>query len=136
MTQKLKPLKIIHIALCIGLSLAYILIGNLTDLDNLSFPDIETDSLIYLAIPVVALFLSNFLYKNKVKEMNTKESLDKNISTYQTACILRWAIVEGAAFVLLFLKPDFVIFGILLVIYLITLYPSQDRMEFEMKSRA
>ncbi len=135
MTEKIKPLKIIHIALSLGLSLAYVLIGNLTNLDNLSLPDIETDSLIYLAIPIVALFLSSFLYKNKVKEMNTKESVDMNFATYQTACILRWAIIEGAAFMLLFLKPDFILFGILLIVYLITLYPSKDRMEFDMTSR-
>ncbi len=136
MTQKITPLKIIHIALCLGLTLAYVFIGNITNLKNLSLPNIYTDSLIYLAIPIVALFLSSFLYKNKVKEMNTKESVDKNLATYQTACILRWAIVEGAAFMLLFLKPDFIILGILLVVYLITLYPSKDRMEFEMTPRA
>lgn len=136
MNEKLKPFKIIHIGLCIGLSLAYVFIGNLTDLDNLDLPDIEKDSLIYLAIPIVALFLSNFLYKIKVKEINTSTSIDKNLATYQTACILRWAIVEGAAFILLFLKPDMILFGILLTVYLITLYPSIDRMEFEMTSRA
>lgn len=135
MNKKIKPLKIIHLALCIGLSLAYIIIGNLTDLNNLSVPDIETDSLIYLAIPIVALFLSSFLYKNKIKEMNSQESVDKNLATYQTACILRWAIIEGAAFMLLFLKADFILFGVLLIVYLITLYPSKDRMEFEMTSR-
>lgn len=40
---------------------------------------------------------------------------------------MRWAILEGAAFLILFLKPDFVLFGLLIIIYLIFLRPTEER---------
>ncbi len=41
------------------------------------------------------------------------------MAIYQTAAIVRWAILEGAAFIILILKEDFILFGILIVLYLI-----------------
>ncbi len=44
---------------------------------------------------------------------------------YQTASLIRWVIIEGAAFFILFSNPDFVILGILLIGYLIYLRPTE-----------
>jgi hypothetical protein len=53
--------------------------------------------------------------------------LEDKLPVYQTASIIRWAILEGVAFIILILKPDFLIFGILVIIYLIFLRPTEEK---------
>lgn len=132
MNEKIKTLKIIHFGLCAGLGVSYFIIGDLLHLENLHLPDVTADALIYIAIPIMAIFLSNFLYKLQLKQIDKKKTLDENFAAYQTACIIRWAVIEGAAFMLLFIKPDFIIFGIVLIAFLIFLHPSEDRMRADL----
>lgn len=129
MQQKLKTLRVIHLALCAGLIMAYIIIGQITSLDALKLPEMDNDSIIYLLIPFMAFSVSNVLFKMQLKKANPKASLEENLPVYQTASIMRWAILEGAAFILLILKKEFILFGILLIVYLITIHPTEDRIK-------
>ena len=83
--------------LCSGVVVAYILAGNITT-ETLSLQGINVGHLPYLAVPVLALFLSNFMFKSQLKQVNTKLNIEDNLGIYQTASIIRWAILEGAAF--------------------------------------
>ena len=40
---------------------------------------------------------------------------------------MRWAILEGGAFLILFMKPDLLIFGIVLILYLVVLRPTEQK---------
>ena len=133
MTEKLKTIKTIHLAICAGVIIAYFMIGDLSSLENLKMPSIDKASVIYLLIPISSIFLSNFLYKYQVNNIDSKLKLEEKIPFYQTASIIRLAILEGAAFLILFLKPDFLIFGILIIVYIIFLRPTetQFRKDFE-----
>jgi hypothetical protein len=79
------------------------------------------------------------LGKLKRKLLNINTDIDKKLKTeekipyYQTASIIRLAILEGAAFLILFLKPDFLLFGILIILYIIFLRPTEQqfRRDFE-----
>lgn len=133
MTQKLKIIKIIHLAICAGIIIAYVIIGDLTNLDNLEMPTIDSESMLYLLIPVASIFLGNFLYKSQINNADPKLSLEEKIPYYQTATIIRLAILEGAAFIILLLKPDLILFGILIIGYIIFLRPTENqfRNDFE-----
>ena len=133
MTEKLKTIKTIHLAICAGVIIAYFMIGDLSSLENLKMPSIDKASVIYLLIPISSIFLSNLLYKSQVKNIDSKLKLEEKIPFYQTASIIRLAVLEGAAFLILFLKPDFLIFGILIIVYIIFLRPTetQFRKDFE-----
>ena len=133
MTEKLKTIKTIHLAICAGVIIAYFMIGNLSSLENLKMPSIDKASVIYLLIPISSIFLSNLLYKSQVNNIDSKLKLEEKIPFYQTASIISLAILEGAAFLILFLKPDFLIFGILIIVYIIFLRPTetQFRKDFE-----
>ena len=133
MTEKLKTIKTIHLAICAGVIIAYFMIGDLSSLENLKMPSIDKASVIYLLIPISSIFLSNLLYKSQVNNIDSKLKLEEKIPFYQTASIIRLAILEGAAFLILFLKPDFLIFGILIIVYIIFLRPTetQFRKDFE-----
>lgn len=126
MKEKLKTIKIIHLAICAGVIIAYFMLGDLNSLNSLKMPTIDSSSVVYLSIPFIAFFLSNFLFKSQLKNVDPKLSLDDKFGTYQTASLVRWAVLEGAAFMILFYNKDFLIFGILIIIYLIFLMPTED----------
>ena len=129
MNQKLKTLQIIHLSICAGVILGYVILGDFSP-EVLQMPIVDSNSVIYAIIPLIAFVFSNFIFRSQINKIDAKVSFDEQFPLYQTASIVRWAILEGAAFVLLILKKDFILFGILLIVYLLLLFPS----EFKVKS--
>lgn len=127
MTEKIKTLQIIHLAVCAGTILAYFLLGELSIEKLKNIPVIDSSSIVYIFIPILAFVLSTFLFKSQLKQIDPKLKTEDKLPVYQTASIMRWAVLEGAAFLILFLKPDFILFGILIIIYLIFLRPTEER---------
>ncbi len=138
LNEKFKPLKIIHGALVLGVSLAYYFMGNEQFANLFDFPEVETESLVYILIPLFAFLASRILFRqvlHKGKDVNDVRKpikLENHFAAYQTACLIRWAVLEGAAFILLFLKPDFIVFGILLILYMAFLRPSKEELKREL----
>ncbi|MEX6627059.1 MFS transporter [Tenacibaculum salmonis] len=122
--QKIKTLKIIHLALIAGVTLAYFLMG---DFKNILKIEIDDASLIYSFIPAVAYVLSNFIFKNTLKGIKKESTDDEKFAIYQSASIFKWAILEIACFLILLLKPDFILFGVILLFYMILLAPKEDK---------
>ena len=129
MIKQLKVAKLIHLALLMGLLLAYFLLGNL---DNVTPSTIDMASMVYVLIPLGAIAASFILFKSLVSKIDPKLPLEEKIVPYQSALIVRWAILEGAAFVILFLKPDFILFGFLIIIYFMTLRPTKEKLESDL----
>ncbi|WP_299107127.1 MFS transporter [uncultured Winogradskyella sp.] len=133
MAEKLKIVKIIHLAICAGVIFAYILLSDLSVLADLKFPVIDGSSYIYLMIPVIAILAGNYLYKSQIKKVDSNLKLEDKIPFYQIATIMRLALLEGAAFLILFVKPDFIVFGMLIILYIISIRPTENqfRKDFE-----
>ena len=129
MEKQIKVLKIIHLALLTGVTLAYIFVG---DLFNLSMPKLEGENLYYIFIPAIAVLASNFLFKNALSKIEHNNSKEEKLMQYQTASIMRWAILESGAFLILFLKPELAIFGLLLLLYLLLVRPTKEKIENEL----
>lgn len=131
MEEKLKTIKIIHLALCAGLVMAYILVGNVTSI-NFNMPPLNQSNIIFVLIPVVAYILSNFMFKTQLKNIDRTLKPEDNMAAYQTASLIRWAILEGAAFIILVLNKDFVLFGVLIVLYLALIHPTAHRIQSDL----
>ncbi|WP_435624000.1 MFS transporter [Flagellimonas sp.] len=129
MNEKLQSLKIIHIALCVGVTLAYFFLGDLQTLEFLNVPKIDSTSFIYLLIGFCAMFLGNMVYNQRLKTVDPKSKFEERIAPYMTASIIRWAILEGAAFLILFLKKEFLVVGLFLIVYMIFTRPSSEGMK-------
>ncbi|MBL7559676.1 MFS transporter [Olleya sp. YSTF-M6] len=129
MQEQLKIFKIIHIALVVGIIMAYFFLGNLSDFSQLKMPEINNENMIYLAIPIVAFLLSNLLFKRLVSKIESNLSLKQKLVAYQSATIVRYAILEGAAFIILIIFPEFIVFGILLIVYMALLRPTEQRIK-------
>ena len=109
------------------------IVGDIS-LETLQVPTVDSASIIYLAIPVLAFVLSSILFKAQLKQIDPKLKLEDKLPIYQTASIMRWAVLEGAAFIILFLKPDFILFGILLIIYLLFLRPTEEKINNDLSN--
>ena len=131
MNEKIKVLQIIHLAICAGTIIAYLFIAQLS-LESLQINITDSSDLLYFAIPILAFFLSNFLYKSQLKQVDPKLKLENNLPIYQTASIIRWAILEASALLILFLKQDLLLLGILIIVYLVFLRPTEDRIVSEL----
>lgn len=129
MEQQLKVFKIIHLGLISGLILAYYFLGDLGNLKELAFPTINSENYIYLFIPIAAFIISNLLFKHFVSKIDDNLSVQQKLVSYQSASIIRWAILEGAAFMILFIYPEFILFGLLLIVYLALLIPTETRIK-------
>lgn len=134
MNEKIKTLQIIHLAVCAGTILVYFFVGELSIEKLKTIPSINSSSAIYLSIPVLAFVLSTFLFRSQLKQVDPKLKTEDKFPIYQTASITRWAILEGAAFLILFLKSDFVLFGVLIIIYLVFLRPTEERINNDLNN--
>ena len=126
MKEKIKTLRLIHLALLIGMIVAYTILGELYKLEFLMFPQVDTSSILFLVVPMAAIFMSNMLFKQQLKQADKRTPLEEKMGLYQTASIIRWAILEGAAFLVLFLKPEFIVVGLLVILYFAFLRPSEN----------
>lgn len=126
MSQKIKTLQNIHLAICAGIIIIYFTVGNLS-IETLTIKTIDSSEIVFVAIPFLAFILSNILFKSQLKQVNAKMNPEENLPIYQTASIMRWAILEGAAFFILFVSPKFQLLGIITIAYLAILRPTEDR---------
>ncbi len=124
----MKTLQIIHFVFCTGVIFCYLLTGSIT-IDNLNILNIDGSSLVYLGLPVIAFVLSDFLFKNQLKQADTNRKVEENFPVYQSASLIRWTVLVGAAMLIAVLKPDFIIFGMLMIAYLAFVKPTETRMK-------
>lgn len=133
MKERLKVLKTIHIALCLGIALPYFLIGNIASLDFLKIPEIDSSKMIFFAVPIAAIIFGHLLFKQQLKLVDKNLTLEEKIGSYQTASLIRWAMLEGAAFFILFVEEELILIGVMLILYMVYLRPSEERMKRDLE---
>ena len=124
MDQKIKTFKFIHLAMVAGVTLAYFFLGDFKNIFNL---EIDNSDLPYSFIPAIAYVFGNILFRNTLKKIDRDNTPDEKLAIYQTASIMRWAVLEGACFAILFLKPKLLLFGVILLVYMILTAPRKSQ---------
>ncbi|MDG1040199.1 MAG: MFS transporter [Polaribacter sp.] len=124
MNPKIKTIKIIHLALSAFVILAYLLIGDFKNIANI---EIDNAFLRYSFVPVIAYLLSNFLFKKTVNKIKKESSIVEKFTLYQSACIQKWTVLEVACFLILLLKPAYIILGVVLLFYMILITPKEEK---------
>ncbi|NJB83077.1 MFS transporter [Wenyingzhuangia aestuarii] len=134
MEQKLKTIKTIHLAIVLGICVGYYVIGDFKSLEQLTqIPKITKGSVIYALIPLVAVILSSVLFRLQIQKIDTNLPLEDKIAPYQAAAIVRFAILEGTCFLILILQRDFALLGIILIIYILLLRPTENKIKSDLK---
>ena len=135
MREKIKVIQTIHLALTLGVTLAYFLLAEIASIEELFIlPEINNSNIYIGLIPIVAYIFSNILFKNSIRKVDKKLKIEANLGAYQTATLIRWAILEGAAFFIIMNKPDFILFGVVLIIYLALLRPTENGITNDLKN--
>ena len=134
MSQKIRSLQIIHLAICGGVIITYFMIGKISIEGLKKITQINSSEFIYLTIPIAAYILGNFIYKSQLKQADPKAKPEDQLGIYQTASIIRWAILEAVAFFILFSKPEYIALGILVIAYLLFLRPTEEGLLNDLKS--
>ena len=126
----LKTITIIHFALCISVFAFGTFIFLTTENAILNISD-TTDTFFFL-VPVFAIIAataSQFLFQKNLKIVHTKNTLKEKLMHYQSAKIIQFALIEGAAFfsVAIFMISTnlyYLIIATVLLTYLIFLRPT------------
>ena len=102
---QVKTMLILHLAFFAG-QVLFALLSSFLVFSNL-FPPVlgkYAPELILLAalLEVIAILLARFLYRRKLKKINaTPTPLPQKLESYRAANIIRWAILEGTALLVL-----------------------------------
>jgi uncharacterized membrane protein YidH (DUF202 family) len=100
----IKPLKLIHLLFCFSIVafaiVTFFLNKNLFVFDfTLSHPDTNTNILSFIAVvfTVLAMNLGTFLFNSLIKKIDSSSSLQEKFAKYQTAFLVKCALLEAAA---------------------------------------
>lgn len=131
MEQRIKTIQIIHAALCGGVLAMFLVLFFAAEAISIDINSMAVNSSFWIVfgVMVAALFLSHYLFFNNLKNADLKKPLEENFGIYQTAFIIRMAILEGAAMFIFIGGGEWKILGILLLVVMVFLFPTKDRIE-------
>jgi DMSO reductase anchor subunit len=136
MQSPLKTLQIVHMALVTGVTMAYIVIGQINSLEFFNISKLNNTSLLVVLGVVMVALISNLIYNQVLMQISKTATNQEQFAKYQTANIIRLAVLEGTALLILFLQNDVLFMGLLLIVYMILLRPTENRMKHDLnKSR-
>lgn len=130
----LKTLTIIHTALCAGLILftifAYSQNGNFT-------ARMDQQAIFIYVVPIVAAagyFLSQLLFKKQIQAISREEQLSVKLGKYQSASLIKYALLEGPGFLALIAyfwsgNALHLVIAIALVAYLLVQRPTAEKIK-------
>lgn len=139
--QQLLLLRIIHFALMGGLTIFGVVVYWLNSNDPVGNADAMNEAVVYLPglLFLAALPLSFILFKQQVKPLQTEErDLRSKLAGYQTAHIVRLALLEGAglfAAVISMQLANVYLLGVLAAVLVTFLFllPTPYRISVELK---
>jgi hypothetical protein len=135
MKEQLKTIQLIHLALILGVTFAYYFLSDLSSFNDLfTLPDINSSTIYIAIIPMIAFISGNIVFKSMLGKIDKKVKVEDNFGAYQTASLVRWAILEGTAFFIITTNTDFILFGVVLIIYLALLRPSESIIQNDLKN--
>ncbi len=128
----IQTLKLIHVSLVVGLAIFSVF----AFMQNKDFnADINTNSTLLYIVPIAALigyFGSQLLFRKMLSNVQTSDSLQLKLNKYQTASIIKYALIEGPAFIALFVYYATgnalpLVIALCLLAYLFVQKPTKDK---------
>jgi hypothetical protein len=133
----IKTLAIIHASLCIGL----VFFAGLVFVQNEKFSATtnSNDVFIYL-VPIIAMagyFGSKYCYQNLIRKLPKEDSLIKKMQGYQMANMVKFALLEGPAFLALGIcyingNALHLVIALFLTVYLFFQRPTLEKLKSEL----
>lgn len=90
--------------------------------------NIPEEQLLYLLVPVAAIIGSEVMFRVSMKKLELSEDENTRTGVYQTSNIIRWAILEGAAFYSIMSPEDIPQINIVIIItYYMVIFPGFNK---------
>lgn len=124
MKEKFKILRTIYFALLAGIILAFIF-GQEVSLETIG--KISENQYVYLLIPIAGIIVSQLLFEFNIKKLKSNTENKYKVGEYQTASLIRWAVLEGAAFFSIFDDEAPQINVVIIIAYFILIRPTFDK---------
>ena len=94
----LKTLSIIHLALCSGVFIfGFIMFSKIKSTEIILDDSNDIFKYIIPSAAIIAIFLSNFLFKNQLNSITENTEIKEKLVKYQSASIVKYAVLEGTA---------------------------------------
>lgn len=128
-----KSLTIIHLALLIGQVLFGIIVYFLNkEIWQYHFPSSNHFFWVAMALVFAALLGHKVFYKKGLEEVKSKKSLSEKLATFQSVCIVKYGLIEGASitcivFASLTQNIYFLLISGFLLLYFVTLKPTKEK---------
>ena len=130
----LKTLSTLHMAFCAAVLVFSIVI--LIVIEDYSIFDRLNINSIYYIFPFVAVtvvYASQFIYRSIINNLKPKSDLNKKLAIYQTANVIRYAMIEGPSILcivacLITNQLVFIIIAWCILAYLYTLKPTKEKL--------
>lgn len=97
MTEHLKRLNIVFFALFFGQVMIMFVLQTLST--NSRFIQRPIIFGIGAGLMILQVFLSTYLFKKRLSEIDEDDTIEQKLEDYRAACIIRWALLEGAVIV-------------------------------------
>lgn len=134
-----KTLSIIHLALLSGLIIFLIIAytQNKEWLLNIN----DTSDVFFFIAPILAvggILAGNFLYDKQIDALSTKNSLREKLTGFQTASIMKYALIEGPALLAIVSSMNsgnlfYIIIAVALIVYFFFQKPTKEKIESHLK---
>lgn len=126
---------IIHLALVAGVLIFGIVMFSIRQNQKLELS--YTGDIMFFLVPILAIagiLVGNYQYANTMKVLASKNTLREKLAGFQTASIVKYAMLEGPALLGLvsFMNEGnqyFLIISILLALWLLMQKPTRDKIE-------
>jgi len=124
MKEKFTIIRTIYFALLAGIILAFIF-GQEVSLETIG--EISEKQYVYLLIPIVGIIGSQLLFEFNIKKLKSNNENKHKVGEYQTASLMRWAVLEGAAFYSIFNDEAPQINAVIIIAYFFLIRPTFDK---------
>lgn len=98
--------------------------------------EMDTNSIFTYVVPIVAAFgyfMGTYLFQRQIRSIKKEDSLQSKLSAYQTALLIKYALLEGPAFLALVAyhfsgNALHLVIAISLLLYLYAQRPTKDQL--------
>jgi len=126
----IRTMTIIHYAFCASILIFGLIICYSIERVSINFAD--TEDLFFYLVPFLAIMgavVGRFLFQNNLKNIHEKPTLKEKLGSYQSAILIRTAMIEGPGFlgIVAFMITGnqlFLIISAVLLVYLFLLRPT------------
>ena len=134
----LRTFTLIHLALVASVLIPGLMMFLQTQNQELTFS--YSGDVMFFVVPFMAIagiLAGNYLYKNIINGLNTKNTLIEKLNGFQTASVIKYALLEGPAIlgIVAFMNEGnqyFLIISIFLLGWLILQRPTRDKVESDL----